>query len=184
MVQEKRSLPVTHMKLERVPPWARVSLFTVLALAGTMLLYQGAVRLPFFFDDMIHLRWLDWHSLPSVWTTAEGLGYYRPLTMSVWKVGDLILGRNEPALFHLLNLLLHALNATLTGYVAWRVWQGRGRFAFALLVCLLFLTYPFSYQAVPSTSSLSKPLHATLVLTSVLLYWEGRRRKSRLLVGL
>lgn len=156
----------------------------ILALAGTLLLYREALQLPFFFDDMIHLRWLDWHSLSSIWTTAEGLGYYRPLTMSVWKIDSLLLGSNDPGRLHFLNLLLHALNTTLAGYIAWRTWRGRGRALFTLIVASLFLTYPFSYQAVPSTSSLSKPLIATLVLGSVALYWESRRRSLRWLMAL
>jgi hypothetical protein len=155
-----------------------------LALAGTLLLYREAIQLPFLFDDMIHLRWLDGNSLLSIWTSAEGLGYYRPLTMSIWKVGHLLLGRNDPSLLHLFNLLLHALNAFLTGCVAWRAYRGRASLAYALLATVIFLTFPFSYQAVPSTSSLSKPLIATLTLVSSLLYWQGRRRGSKWLLAL
>jgi hypothetical protein len=155
-----------------------------LSLAGTFFLYREALDLPLFFDDMVHLRWLEWHSLPEVWTTAEGLGYYRPLTMSVWKIERLLLGDHEPQRLHLLSLLLHGLNAALAGWVGWRAFKGSGRQAYALLTAMLFLTFPFSYQAVPSTSSLSKPLIATLVLASALLYWEGRRRNAGWLIGL
>jgi len=157
--------------------WALV--IVLLAFAGTLFLYKEALGLPFFFDDMIHLRWLDWHSLSSVWTTAEGLGYYRPLTMSFWKVGHMALGYYDPMLSHLLNLVLHGINAALTGFVAWRLWPGKGQQFFALLATLFFLSYPFSFQAVPSSSSLSKPLIATLMLVSVVLYWEARRKNSR-----
>ena len=150
----------------------------LVALAGTLALYREAIGLPFFFDDMIHLRWLDWHSLPTIWTTAEGLGYYRPLAMSVWKVSDLLLGGNDPQLYHGLNLLLHALNTILVAWMAWRIYRGPGRYGFSLLAAALFTTFPFSYQAVPSSSSLSKPLIAALVLGSVALYWEARRRNS------
>ncbi len=157
-------------------------LLIVVALGGTLFLYREAPRLPFFFDDMIHLRWLDWHTLPSIWATGEGLGYYRPLTMSFWKVGHLLLGYNDPVVFHLLNLALHALNGVLAGALAWRAYHSRGRGVYACLVTLIFVSFPFSYQAVPSTSSLSKPLIATLALVTVLLYWEGRRRGARWLL--
>ena len=156
----------------------------LLALAGTFALYREAIGLPFFFDDMIHLRWLEWHSLPSIWATAEGLGYYRPLTMSVWKVSCLLLGGNDPQLYHGLNLLLHALNTILVAWITWRTYRGPGRYAFPLLAAALFMTFPFSYQAVPSSSSLSKPLIASLVLASVALYWEARRRRSGWLLSL
>jgi hypothetical protein len=99
--------------------------------------------------------------------------------MSVWKVGHLLLGYNDPLRLHILNLVLHALNGVLTGLIAWRAYRGQGRKAYASLAVLLFLTFPFSYQAVPSTSSLSKPLIATLTLSSALLYWDARRKHSR-----
>jgi hypothetical protein len=159
-------------------------LAAILAILGTLLLYREALAFPFLFDDMIHLRWLDWHSLPAIWTTAEGLGYYRPLTMSIWKIGYLLQGHYDTAVFHSLNLLLHVLNAILTGWIAWRAYGSRGRLPYALLALVLFLTFPFSYQAVPSSSSLSKPLIATLTLASALLYWEARRRGSKWLLAL
>jgi hypothetical protein len=159
-------------------------LAVVLAIVGTLLLYREALGLPFLFDDMIHLRWLDWHSLPAIWTTAEGLGYYRPLTMSIWKVGYLWQGYYDTVIFHSLNLLLHALNAIFTGWIAWRAYSSQRRMPYVLLAMALFLSFPFSYQAVPSSSSLSKPLIATLTLGSALLYWEARRRDSRWLLAL
>lgn len=160
--------------------WAlTISLF---AFGGTFFLYWEALSLPFFFDDMIHLRWLDWHPLAAVWTTAEGLGYYRPLTMSFWEIGRMALGYYNPALSHALNLFFHGVSAALTGYVAWRLWPGKGQRIFAILATLFFLSYPFSFQAVPSSSSLSKPLIAALMLASVALYWEARRRNARWLI--
>ena len=160
--------------------WAlTISLF---AFGGTFFLYWEALSLPFFFDDMIHLRWLDWHPLAAVWTTAEGLGYYRPLTMSFWEIGRMALGYYNPALSHALNLFFHGVSAALTGYVAWRLWPGKGQRIFAILATLFFLSYPFSFQAVPSSSSLSKPLIAALMLASVALYWEARRRNARWLL--
>lgn len=155
-----------------------IVLTAILAFAGTLALYWESLKLPLFFDDMVHLRWLDWHSLLSIWLTAEGLGYYRPLTMSMWKLSYLLLGYNDPTSYHFLNLFLHGLNSALTGYIAWRAYRGSGRVFYALLATLIFLSYPFSYQAIPSSSSLSKPLIATLTLASVLLYWEARRRRS------
>jgi hypothetical protein len=160
------------------------ALSALIAIGGTWLLYGEAIRLPFLFDDMIHLRWLDWHPLPDIWTTAEGLGYYRPLTMSVWKASELLLGYDDPGLYHSLNLILHALNTLLVALIARRVYRGRGHFIYALLASVIFLTFPFSYQAVPSSSSLSKPLIATLTVGSALLYWEYRRRRSAWLLGI
>ena len=184
MSQEQDSIIETENSRQRFQSVAGAVLVAILALAGTLILYWEAAQLPFFFDDMIHLRWLDWHSLSSIWTTAEGLGYYRPLTMSVWKIDHLLFGQNNQVRLHLLNLFLHALNAGLVGCIAGRACRGKGRAVLALSTALLFLSYPFSYQAVPSTSSLSKPLIATLTLGSSLLYWKGRRRHSWLWIVL
>lgn len=161
-----------------------IALFAGIVGGWTFFLYREAVRLPLFFDDMVHLRWLDHRSLTQVWTTAEGLGYYRPLTMSVWKVSSLLLGRYDPALFHLYNLLLHMACGLLAAYLAWRLLPAPGRRGFALATALLFVAFPFSYQAVPSSSSLSKPLIGFLVMGSAALYWAGRRRGSRSLLVL
>ncbi len=157
-----------------------IVLTAIFAFAGTLALYWESLKLPLFFDDMVHLRWLDWHSLSAVWMTAEGLGYYRPLTMSVWKVAYSLLGYHDSTLYHFINLFLHAINSALTGYIAWRVYRDKGRLVYALLAAMIFLTFPFSYQAVPSSSSLSKPLIATFTLASVALYWEARRRQQHL----
>ena len=54
---------------------ALAALAAIVALAGTLLLYWEALSLPFFFDDMIHLRWLDWHTLPSIWTKRFTAAY-------------------------------------------------------------------------------------------------------------
>ena len=59
-------------------PAVPTALFAVLLLAlslvGTLILDHAALDLPLLFDDMVHLRWLEWHPLPVVWTTAEGCG--------------------------------------------------------------------------------------------------------------
>jgi hypothetical protein len=159
-------------------PGSKIFLTLFVAVLLTFAIYGEAIDLPFFFDDMIHLRWLDSHSLSSLWTTAETLIYYRPLTFSVWKISHMIWRHYDSFVLHLVNLALHALNAALVSYFAYRLFEGKKRFLYALATASLFATYPFSYQAVPSVGSLSKPLVTFLALSCGALYWEGRRKSS------
>jgi hypothetical protein len=184
MNEAQKSPVISGDPSRRASAVSMVVLLSAIASAATVILYHEALGLPFFFDDMIHLRWLDWHSLSSIWTTAEGLGYYRPLTMSVWKIDHMLFGGNDPSRLHGLNLFLHALNAGLAGCIAWQAYRGRGRMLLAAVTTLIYVSYPFSYQAVPSTSSLSKPLSTALVLGSVALYLQARRSRSGWLVAL
>ena len=159
---------------------AFLTLFVAVLL--TFAIYREAINLPFFFDDMIHLRWLDWHSLSSLWTTAEAFTYYRPLTFLVWKISYIIQHHYDSFVLHLVNMTLHALNGVLVSYLAYRLFDGERRLLYALAAASLFVTYPFSYQSVPSVGSLSKPLLAFLVLSCGSLYCEARRRGTRFLL--
>lgn len=163
-------------------PVSKAFLVLLVAVVLTFAIYGEAIALPFFFDDMIHLRWLDWHSLSSLWTTAEAFIYYRPLTFLVWKISYIIQHHYDSLVLHLVNMALHALNGALVGYLAYRLSDGERRLLCALAAASLFVTYPFSYQSVPSVGSLSKPLLAFLVLSCGSLYCEARRRGSRFLL--
>ena len=161
------------------PARIRVVLVTVVAIFATAMVYGYSARLPLFFDDMLHFRWVDGHSLAETWLTAKGLMYYRPLTLFIWKLSHTLLGRFDPLGLHTLNLVLHALNGCLLGLLAYRLLEGKARLLCAVTVALLFVTYPFSYQVVPYVGALFHPLVTALILGSVTLYWEGQRRSNR-----
>jgi len=161
------------------PVRIRVFLVTVVAVLVTAMVYGYSARLPLFFDDMLHFRWVDGHSLAETWLTAEGLMYYRPLTLFIWKLSHILLGRFDPLGLHILNLVLHALNGCLLGLLAYRLFEGEARLFRAVTVTLLFVTYPFSYQVVPYVGALFHPLVTALILGSVTLYWEGQWRGNR-----
>lgn len=155
----------------------RVYLFIVLL---TFLLYGLALRLGFFFDDMVHFRWLDGHALTEVWTSAKGLGYYRPLPFTLWLVLHRLFGYYHAFVLHLLNVALHALNAILLYQLAQRQFEGQSRWLYGAAAASLFVTYPFSYQAVPYVNALCHPLAAFLILSSIAAYWEAQARPSKL----
>ena len=161
------------------PARIRVVLVGAVAKHATPMVYGYSVRLPLFFDDMLHFRWVNGHSLAETWLTAKGLMYYRPLTLFIWKLSYTLLGRFDPLGLHTLNLVLHALNSCLLGLLAYRLFEGKARLLCAVTTALLFVTYPFSYQVVPYIGALFHPLVTALILGSVTLYWEGQRRGNR-----
>jgi hypothetical protein len=142
-------------------------------------LYSPAFRFGFNFDDMVHFFWLDWRTLWTVWLSAKGLTYYRPLPFSTWKVVTHILGRHDPQVIHAINIILHGLNAGLVSQLAWRLKEGRARFFFALSAGVLFATFPFAFQAIANVSSLCHPLATAIILSSVLFYWDAHRGQNR-----
>lgn len=56
-----------------------------LAIALTLMLYLNTLSLPFFQDDVIHIRWLSMHNVVDPFFTAENLPTYRPLGEALLK---------------------------------------------------------------------------------------------------
>ncbi len=159
--------------------WAgAVGLLAVLAVA-----YGYTLGLPLFLDDLVHYRWLEGQSLASVWRSARVIGYYRPLTFTLWKVMRAALGWYHPGPFHAVNVLLHGANALLVMALLWRR-GGVGDRLVGWTAGLLFLLFPFSYQAVAWVGSLSHILATTLTLGALLAHGCGRRAPALVLAGL
>ncbi|NLD73503.1 MAG: hypothetical protein GX649_12400 [Chloroflexi bacterium] len=148
--------------------------------AGTMLVavlglaYGYTLGLPLFLDDLVHFRWLEGRSLLDVWRSAEIIGYYRPLTFTLWQVLRRIQGWYHPAILHAVNLLLHGANALLLMALLWRR-GGEGARLVGWTAGALFLLFPFSYQAVPWVGSLSHILATSLTLGALYAALCGRR---------
>ena len=150
------------------------ALVLAVSLALTWIAYGPVLSFPFLFDDLIHLRWLEGRSILEGWANARGLQHYRPLTFSLWVASGKLFGPHNPWPLHLLSLLLHAGNASLAGWLAYRVVpraEERAAAAGAASAAALFAAFPLSYQAIPSPGSQSKPLSTFLILLACLLYW-------------
>lgn len=149
----------------------------------TIVTYGSAIQLPFFFDDFVHLPFVDSHSPLEIWQTAAGLGYYRPLAFAIWKSMYLVLGYHSAVGQHLLNLLLHVLNGLLVALFVHHLWSATdSRFDSWLrrfLSATLFLLYPFSYQAIPWVGSISHPLVTAIILLSLISYMQMRKSGRR-----
>lgn len=150
------------------------------------LLYAYAIRLTFYTDDFVHFRWLDTKSLAQIWL-ANDWGYYRPLPFTVWKLAHLALGYYPPALLHTINVLCHAVNGALVFLLFERALpeaDDEARRWVSLLAALLFLAFPFSYQAVPWIGSLTHPLATTFILLALWMGFAARQGLAMVLTAI
>jgi hypothetical protein len=139
--------------------------------------YSPSLRFGFFNDDPTgHFRWMEGRSIISLLTDASGHGYYRPVSFILWQILYTVLGRHDPFVLHLLNVLAHAGSAAL---VTWLAYQLTGRLPYAALSGMLFALYPFSYEAVPYVGSFVHPLGTSLILLTLAFYCRWRREGAR-----
>ncbi len=112
--------------------------FCLLLVAATLALYNPLTRAPFLnYDDAVYVTdnpqvraGLHWSNIVWAFHTPAALDWH-PLTYISYEIDSTIFGTN-PAGYHLVNILLHAINAVLlflilesaTGF-AWRVWRSQ-----------------------------------------------------------
>jgi protein O-mannosyl-transferase len=151
-------------------------LFLIFA-ALSFLLYLPALRGEFIMDDWGYITQSSWvtesPSPAHYWTTFEQADYW-PLSYTSYWVFYRLFGEN-PLPYHVVNVLVHALNGLLVLAIArrfgvrWPIW-----------VALLFLVHPLHVQAVAWIIQFKTLLSTTMALASILFYQrflqgEGRR---------
>ncbi|MFQ5615608.1 MAG: hypothetical protein ACE5GO_04010 [Anaerolineales bacterium] len=121
-----------------------------------ILVYLPALRYGFVWDDTIFLRDLPIYRDPGLWFQslfqpfALSPNYFRPLALLTF-VAELRVGGLNPSLFHLTNILLHALNTALVAILAHRIWRAAENQKHALLpagVGLLYGLHPALIEGV------------------------------------
>jgi len=154
----------------------------LLALIGIWV-YGFSLRLPLFSDDMPHLIWLKGQNFLQILSRPGAFSeYYRPLAFLLWKILYLLQGTFHPPTLHAVNLVFHLLN----GVGVWAILYHHTPSPNRLLSTagmLLFLLYPFGYQAVPWVGPLFHLLVTFLVLGSIYLYLLWERRRQRVLLA-
>jgi tetratricopeptide (TPR) repeat protein len=145
--------------------------------ALTVASYGPAITAGFIWDDddyvtenpLLH----DSDGLRRIWTTTETPQYY-PLVFTTFWVEHHLWGIN-PVGYHLVNILLHALNAFLIGQILWTLGL-RG----AWWVALLFAVHPVHVESVAWITERKNVLSALFYLLAFLAYLDfarsGRRR--------
>lgn len=145
----------------------------------TFLVYGGALRLPFYADDLLLIPWIKETPALAYWHTLNPYGDWRPLEFVVLRVIYLLTHALLPPLLYGLNLAGHALCATLTGLLIAR-WS-RHPLHVGLIAAVLFVLFPFATNVVLWVSSISYPLVTGLSLSALLLYLEARERNRPVL---
>lgn len=136
-----------------------------IATAALVLFSYGFVlRLPFFFDDLPIMSWLSSRTWTEIWMTSSENDYFRPLSISVYKLGQLFPKGLRQVVLHGINLLLHWASAILVMHVTRLRGRRRGE---AFLAAVLFAVFPFLYEAVPWITAMGHTLVTALTTLAV-----------------
>ncbi len=146
---------------KQYPTWIGI-LVTGILLATC---YGFALRLPFFFDDLPVMTWLQHNTWVDVWLGSTENDYYRPLTFTIYKLGLLFRQGARQAILHAVNLLLHWASAVLIFQIATLCGRSRER---ALLTSVLFIVFPFAALAIPWVTAM--PHHLATMLTALAVF--------------
>ena len=134
----------------------------------------------YFLDDAFDLTRTEQESFWSLLSRPlPGYAYYRPIPFMIWKAVYDLTGRYDTTLLHLIPLLAHALSGWLLFMLLWRL----TRSPWSLLPAVLFLLYPFSYQALEILGTLVHTLVTAEILAVLLLWYDGRTMRSPVRLG-
>lgn len=133
-------------------------------------LYAPTLRYSFTYDDvpiiagnpLLHSLH-NWRQIVASPWWENGL--YRPLT-SLWLAADWSVGGGQPAVFHLTNLLLHALASVLVYYLALRMLTPMA----ALAAAMLFAVHPVHVEAVANIVGRGEVLAGLFTVLAVIAY--------------
>jgi protein O-mannosyl-transferase len=155
--------------------WVKFLLGYLVLLAAVTLAYQPAWFGGFLWDDVAHVtkpELQSTHGLYRIWFDLGATQQYYPLTHSAFWVehklwGDQVLG------YHVANLLLHALAATLVGAILLKL-----KIPGAYLAAGIFALHPVCVESVAWITELKNTLSATFYLGAALTYlhYDEKRR--------
>jgi hypothetical protein len=157
--------------------WAVVGL-TITGLG--MLVYRDTLTLPFYFDDLGIISWMERNTLWGMWGTPGGMSYYRPITFFLRKLIALAMGGYQATVHHAINLATHIVSGLLVAWLAADLWRGKHRQVRVLISGAIFVLFPFSYQAVPFVTALPHTLVAVFVLGAVASYLRATGSGGRI----
>ncbi|MGD0259378.1 MAG: tetratricopeptide repeat protein [Verrucomicrobiota bacterium] len=154
--------------------WNRGWLFGLLLVVATFIAYAPAWNAGFVWDDDVHVTQnrLLWEpgGLKQIWFSLSAPQYY-PLVFTSLRLEYALWGLN-PAGYHWVNLVLHAISALLV----WRVLQ-RLSVPGAWLAAAVFALHPVNVESVAWISQRKNALCMVFYLLSLLFYlrWESAR---------
>ncbi len=143
---------------------------------------------PYNFLHNPHYRGLGWSQLRWMWTAAFYMGHWIPLTWMTLGLDYLLWGMN-PFGYHLTSLVLHAANAIVFYFVAFRILGlalpdpgDRGRAGLALsagFAALLFALHPLRVESVAWATERRDVLSGLFYLLTILVYLRACERAER-----
>lgn len=167
--------------------WRKVApeLILLIPLALALLAYVGVLSYPFIYDDIgqivknQHIQ--AWSYLPqyftrNVWSQFNAVSnYYRPAFL-VWLLLSYKTFGLNPAAWHAVSVVLHAIVTGLVYLLAVHELKNRTNAFFA---AALFAVYPVHVESVTWISGVTEPLLAMLFVSSVLSYFRWRDSGSK-----
>lgn len=185
--QHKKQSPPQPIAVQPIaspePPAAGFSFFEKTALpeltlaAVAFVVWAACIANGFvFFDDDKAILYNHALQNPTLakFFTGQNLGMYAPISWIGYWVGSLLSGQ-EAWGYHLLGVLLHALNAVLV----FRLLRGLTGLSWAaFFAALLFAVHPVQAEAVCWAAALSTVLFSTFYLASALAWLRWRKEKG------
>ena len=154
--------------------WAAPLLLVVLTFAA----YAPVLRNGFVWDDEAHITGSALNVAPGgwarIWASADAMQYY-PLTFSLFRLEHILWGF-DPRGYHLLNVLLHALNAVGVALVLKRL-----RVPGAWWAAALFALHPMNVESVAWATELKNVLCLLFALAAAdrwLAFGDSRRERD------
>jgi len=168
--------------------WTQGWLLCLLLVAATILAYQPASSAGFIWDDDAYVTRNSLLTAPDglqrIWFSLDSPSQYFPLVYTTFRLEHALWGLN-PAGYHWVNILLHAVNALL----AWRLLK-RLSVPGAWLAAAIFALHPVNVESVAWITELKNVLSLFFYLLA-LLAWvetvekaEGSRLEAKVWYGL
>jgi len=174
-LQESSLLPGSGARRVSGKRWGRVPRCAALAviLLSALIAYLPAIRGGFIWDDDAYVtdnpNLEDTAGLRRIWLEPLSSPQYYPMVFTTFWV-EHRLWRLDPAGYHTVNVLLHAIN----GLLLWLVLE-RLKVPGALFGALLFVLHPVHVESVAWITERKNVLSAAFALASLLMFlrWAG-----------
>lgn len=173
----------------KYPNW----FLSLVLLVAALVLYAPTLHNPLFWDDndfIVNNQFIkDWGLYKNVWTQNVIAGsnlnsnYWRPGLLTVFSIEWHLWG-NNPAGFHAVNSLFHAINGVLIFIILYLLFKRR---SISFFTALIFLIHPLQTEAISYANSLGDALSTFFVLLgliSIVLSVGSKTIKTTLLITL
>lgn len=135
----------THLGL-RTPHICKKILGFLILVTILLLIYEPAIHGEFFFDDRPYLIENPQFQLPDalrqIWFTFNFPDYW-PISYTMFFAKIKIFGTKDPYYYHVVNIILHALNC----FILWRILV-LIRYRYAFFAALFFAVHPLATESV------------------------------------